>query len=520
VAAARPCWLVLHMRFLTSKSERRGPALAVLAREGRLFAYSSGNFGKGLVFAGADLTILFLLTDLLGLSATAAGTLMLVAVAGDLVFDLLAARLVIRQRQAGRGYRWLVVAGAVPCAAAFAVLYAMPAAGAREGWMLAAALLVFRGAYAVIDVPHNALMAQITTDSRARGRVSGYRLLFSTASSLAVAMVLAPLVQGAGREGAFERLASVGIVAGALFAVTMVVCVLTSGPVADRPEAAAQDAISVPLRNRLVLGMGLLALITGFAVPTFGRMILYIATYVVDRPDLVATLLLALTAGQFVGVLAWTSLTSRFDKSKLLAMGHGVSAVGMAAFALCLRWPGALTVCAGLIGFGFASVYMLPWGLLADTVDFVTLRHGRRLETGLFAFYLVAVKASGAAATALIGWSLGWLGYVPGTDQTALVDTGMVLLGLGLPIAGCVAAVVLLRRFDIGHARHDRVLAALSRKSTRNGVQSGAEPVSGLNFGLAKSIGEGTTLAGGDALSAQARHSISRSIAAPALVRS
>jgi GPH family glycoside/pentoside/hexuronide:cation symporter len=512
----------------TAETDEGTGALAVMAREGRLFAYSSGNFGKALVFAGADLTILFLLTDLLGLSATAAGSLMLVALAGDLIFDLLAARLVIRLRGSGRGYRWLVVAGAVPCAIAFAALYAMPAWGLSGGWLLALALLVFRGAYAVIDVPHNALMAQMTTDSRARGRVSGYRLLFSTASSLAVAMVLAPLMQEAARDAAFDRLAATGAAAAVLFTLTMVLCALTSRGGTDRPPAVgdAQDGIAVPLGSPLVLGMGLLALITGFAIPTFGRMILYIATYVVGRPDLVGTLLLAVTAGQFAGVLAWTALTSRHDKSRLLAMGHGVSALGIAAFGLCLGWSTALPFCAALIGFGFASVFMLPWGLLADTVDFVAWKHGRRLETGLFASYLVAVKASGAASTVLIGWSLGWLGYAPGMGQDASVEAGMVALGLGVPIAGCLSAVVLLRRFDIGHGRHARVLAALGRRNTRPSTgarrpdQSGAEPVSGLNFGLVKSSGEGTTFAGGAALSAHARQSMSRSIAAPALVRS
>lgn len=497
--------------------------LVALGREGRLVAYSSGNFGKGLVFAGADLTILFLLTDLLGLAAAEAGTLMLVALAGDLVFDLLAARLVIRMRQAGRGYRWLVMAGAVPCGIAFAVLYAVPAWSAREGWLLACALLVFRGAYAVIDVPHNALMAQMTSDSRARGRVSGYRLAFSTASSLAVAMVLAPLVQQAGRDGAFGTLAATGIVAGALFTLTMVVCTLTSRGGADprRDGAAAQDGISIPLRNRLVAGMALLALLTGFSAPTFGRMMLYIGTYVVGRPDLVRTLLLAVALGQFIGVLAWTALTGRVDKSRLLALGHAVTALGLVLFGLCLGRPEALPVCAAVTGFGLAGVFMLPWGLLADTVDFVAWRHGRRLETGLFAGYLVAVKASGAASTALIGWLLGWLGYVPGIGQTSAVEAGMLALGLGVPLAGSLAAVVLLRRFDIGHDRHGRVVAALSRRAVRSGAaQSGAEPVSGLNRGLAKSSGEGTTLAGGAALSAQARQSMSRSIAAPAEVLS
>jgi GPH family glycoside/pentoside/hexuronide:cation symporter len=504
-------------------------AEGTVRREGRLVAYASGNFGKALVFSSADLTILFLLTDLLGLSAAQAGTLMLVAVAGDLVLDLIAAKLVIRLRRRGRGYRWLVIAGAVPCGLAFAGLYAMPLAGLRTGWALAAAMLVFRGAYAIIDVPHNALMARITRDSRARGRASGYRLMFSTASALTVALLFAPLVQEAGRTHAFATLAVAGAVAGLLFAVTMVVCALGTGEgpdaaaIAPEPARPEQDGIAVPLRDPLVLGMGLVAFITGFAAPTFGRMLLYLGTYVIDRPELVGALLLAMTVGQFVGVLVWTALTARYDQNVLLAAGHGVTAVAFAMFALCLGHVDLLLPCTVLIGFGLASVFMLPWGLLANAVDFVALRHGRRFETGLFAFYLVVTKASGAAATVLIGWVLGGLGYVPGAVQGAAVEAGMMAFGLGVPFAGCLLAIVLLRRFDLGAARHARVLAALGVKAARTGRrlrQSGAEPVSGLNRGLVKSSGAGVTLAGGSALSRQARHSMSRSIEAPAAVRS
>jgi len=498
-----------------------GPVSRVnrLAAEGALFAYASGNFGKALVFAGADMTILFLLTDLLGLSAVAAGSLMLVAMLGDLVFDLLSATLVIRMRRRGRGYRWLVTAGTVPCGMAFAMLYAMPAWGLREGWLLAGAMLVFRGAYAVIDVPHNALMARMTGDSRARGRVSGYRLLFSTASSLAIATIFTPLVQQAGRSHAFDALATAGLVTGGLFTLTMTACAFTSGKGDWDYDDAQGDGIDVPLRDPMVLGMGLLALVTGFAMPGFGRMMLYTGSYLVERPDLVSTWLIAMTIGQFAGVLCWTGLTGRFDQTRLLAMGHGVAAFGLALFALCLHRPELLAGCAGIIGFGLASVFMLPWGVLANAVDFVALRHGRRLETGLFAFYLVAVKASGAASTVLIGWVLGGLGYVPGRDQGAAVEAGMLTLGLVVPFVGALCAIVLLSQFQVGHARHARVRAALKYRAGKSD-QSGAEPVSGLNLGLAKSIGEGSTPAGGEALSAQARHSMSRSIVAPAAVRS
>lgn len=487
-----------------------------------MFAYASGNFGKALVFAGADLTLLFLMTDLLGLTAGRVGTLMLAALAGDLVFDLLAAMLVIRLRRSGRGYRWLVAVGVLPCGLAFLLLYAMPALGMHHGWSVACALLVFRGAYAIIDVPHNALMAQISSDSRARGRISGYRLLFSTASSLAVAMILTPLVQQAARDRGFDMLAVAGGIAGTVFVVTMLLCVVATRGVADphaHPVEQTEDGIAIPIGDRLVLGMALLAVFTGFAVSAFGRMLLYIAPYVLDRPALAGPVLIALTAGQFAGVLAWTALTARFDKSRLLAAGHGVTLAGLILFGCCLGRSEMLPGCAALIGFGFAAVFMLPWGLLADTVDFVAWRHGRRFETGLFAGYLVAVKASGAASTALIGWTLGGLGYVPGQAQTMGVQAGMLALGLGLPIAGCVGAIVVLRHFAIGHDRHRSVQAALARRHAAAAPdQSGAEPVSGLNRGLEKSIGDGVVLPPGDALSAQARQSMSRSIVAPAVV--
>nr|WP_314466560.1 MFS transporter [uncultured Novosphingobium sp.] len=459
-------------------------------REARLLGYASGNFGKNLVFAGADVTFLYLLTDLFGLPGSVAGLLMLVALAGDLVFDLLAALLVIRLRRAGKGYRWLILAGAIPGGTGFALLYALPALGAERVWMVAAALLLFRGAYAVIDVPHNALMARMTVDSRARGRVSGYRLFFSTTSSLTVASLLMPTVQQAVATRTLDLLAMTGCLAGLLFAMTIAFSACASGNDTsaeggrdagehDQGRQSDGDGIAVPLREGMVAGMGVLALITGFAVPTFGRMLLYMGTYVFHRPEMVSTLLISVTLGQFLGVLLWTPLTGRYDKSRLLGTGHLLCAASLACFGLCMAWPSALLACGVLIGIAFTCVFMLPWGLLADTVDFVAWKRGRRYETGLFAFYLVIVKAGGAAANGAIGWCLGSLGYTPGAEQSALVRAGILTLGLGVPIAGSLAAVLLLRRFDIGHARHARLLSALSagRTGAREPGQQRGRPV-------------------------------------------
>lgn len=459
-------------RSARSAGKRAGAGTGGLSfkAEARLVGYASGNYGKHLVFTGADVTYLYLLTDLFGLPGSVAGLLMLVALAGDLVFDLLAALLVIRMRRAGKGYRWLILAGVIPGAVGFALLYGLPALGVERIWMVAVALLLFRGAYALVDVPHNALMARMTVDSRARGRVSGYRLFFSTASSLTVASLLTPVVQHAVAARTLEVLALTGLAAALLFVVTLAFSALASGRdeeaetarTAPAEGAGEGDGIVVPMRDGLVVGMALLALITGFAVPTFQRMLLYLGAYVFDRPEMVGSLLIAVTIGQFAGVLFWTSLTGRHDKSRLLSAGHVLCAVSLALFGLCMASPVLLLACAVLIGMAFTCVFMLPWGLLADTVDFVAWRHGRRYETGLFAFYLVIVKASGAAANVAIGSCLGALGYVAGAEQTTAVRIGIVVLGLGVPIAGNLAAIVMLRRFDIGHTRHARLLTALA----------------------------------------------------------
>ncbi len=481
-----------------------------------MVAYSSGNFGKALVFGGADLTILYLLTDVLGLSGARAAGLLMFAALGDLVFDLVAARFVLHCRATGRGYRWIIAMAALPCAAAFAAIYAMPALGVHRPWLVAAAILVFRSAYAVVDVPHNALMAQVSRDSRARGRVSGYRLLFSTASALVIAVGLTPMVQGAGRAHHVDALAITGLAVGLAFALSMLLCVWASGRQSGGDGAASLrgDRIRVPLRDPMVLGMGALALITGFAMPCFGRMLIYLGSYVVPGTGGVTLLLGALTVGQFLGVLSWTALSHRFSKAVLLGAGHAVSGLGLLAFLASLAWPVGQVAAAALTGFGFASVFMLPWGLLADAVDVVEWRHGRRFETGLFAFYLVFVKASGAASAATIGWVLNASGYVPGGVQSAGVRLAMIGLGLGVPFVGAILAMTLLRRFTLDHDRHARLLTALLRR------QGAAEPVSGLKRGLEKSSGEGETGRGGVALSSQARHSMSRSIVAPAAVRS
>lgn len=447
-----------------------GSTAAQLKHDRHVVGYASGNFGKAIFLGSIDVTLLFLLTDILGMPARDVSLLMLVMLVGDLAFDLGAGVVAARAERRGIAYPRLIALCVLPCALAFAALYALPLLHARAFILIAALLLALRATFALIDVPHNSLLARVTADSRARGRASGYRTLFSAAASIVVATVIAPALNLGAGTAAAERLAWLGLGAGALFCATLLLSARAARAACEPVPAVAAPACPrrlLPRPDRLYGALALVAVATGFAVPMFGKTLLYLCTYVLHDAAFAARVLLTLAVSQVAGAALWIALVRRHDKTALLAASHGVAAAGILLFAAAGEQRTLLLVCAALAGIGLAGVFMLPWGILADVIDFAEFRAGERRETIAFAAMLVLLKGGSAAALAVIGWTLAQLGYVPGAAQPPGVVLGMKLLAFGVPVAGSVVAIIVLRRMDIGHARHVRVRRANAIRSSR-----------------------------------------------------
>ncbi len=445
--------------------------LSLVKRDRHLIGYSTGNFGKNLLLSSFDVTLLFLLTDFLGIAPGHVSCLMLIVFFGDLVFDLGAGFLASYAQNMGTGYRRIIALGTVPCAAAFALIYSLPLLGLKDIAVIAPIILFFRATYAIIDVPHNSLLTRVATDSRARGRASGYRFVFSSAASLVIATVLVPFMETASQHDMPGRLATLGMVGGLLFCIAMLFAAWSSkidGPANQRQVPTSARIVFLPRPDRLFAAIAVIALVTGFAMPAFSRMILYIATYVLKQPAFAGHVLLALTLGQLPGAVMWIFLIRFYDKTTLLAVSHAVAACGIFFFSMVGAHQSLLIGFAVIIGVGFAGVFMLPWGILADIVDFAEFRHRVRRETAAFASILVILKAGAAASVATIGWTLGRLGYVAGAEQPELVLTGMKILAFGVPILGALIAIVTLQRMAVSHQLHARIVRAIKARRSRD----------------------------------------------------
>lgn len=430
-----------------------------------LIGYSSGNFGKHLLLGSVDVTLLFLLTDVLDIPPQSVSWLMLMVFAADLVLGLGAGLLAAWAHNRGASYRRLIVLGAPPCAIAFALIYSLPLL--RPGSIAGIALVIifFRAAYAIVDVPHNSLLVHVATDSRARGRASGYRTVFSSGASVVIATVLLPFLGSAGHRASAGTLSWLGIAGGLVLCAAILLAAWSSQEENGgkrRSRSGAKVAL-LPKLDRLFGVFAVIAFITGFALPMFSKMMLYIAPYVLNQPGFAGRILLIITLGQLAGAMLWIVLIRFCDKTLLLATSHAFAACGILIFCLSAKQPWLLKGSATLIGIGFGGVFMLPWGILADIIDFAEFRHRERRETATFATILVILKAGGAASLAAIGGTLGALGYLPGIKQPESVIQGMKLLAFGVPMLGSAIAILMLRRFAVGHKVHARVLRANRR---------------------------------------------------------
>lgn len=448
------------------------PNVAGVRREIRMAGYAAGNFGKNIVWSSADLTLLFVLTDLLHLPPMLAGSFMLIGTLSDLVFDVLITALIGKAVAAGVEYRVFLVVGAPVCGLFFTLLYALPTMAPVSPVLVLATLLLFRASFAILDVPHNTLLALIATDSRSRGRTSGYRYFFSSLGGIYTALTFARIAIDRSSGAALDRLASLAALTAVLLIATVSAAALASG----KPSGAAVPrdlrvrwrSVLLPHFDRMFLAIAVLALLIGFAMPMFGRMLVYFSTYVLDRPGLMRDVLLMLGAAQILGVILWTALVQWWSKPRLLGVSFATAFAGLVLIVALGTRESVMLPIAALLGVGLAGVYMLPWGIVADIIDVSQFRHGERREIATIGAFLLLIKISSALAAALIGGVLQSTGYIAGAVQSEPVRQAIVVLFLGVPLTGAALGALLGWRLSLDHRTHARVLVALSNRAARS----------------------------------------------------
>lgn len=416
-----------------------------ITRGWRLGIYATGNFGKNILWGTGEVTLLFMLTDLVGMDPALAGGLLLASLVFDAMLDPIVGYIADRFQSPFGKYGALILAGAPLASLSFVALYSLPLLERPSVALVFLLIFAFRFGYSLIDAPHNALISRVRPDGPGRARLAGYRFFFSSLAALVLAFAIAPMINAETDTplsplGLFTFAA---VVAG-LSAFVMVASwasvrrvdthdTLTS---LERGMSAGQ-AVAAAARSPIMVITLIVGTLAAFALPLFNKSVLYITSAVLGRPDWTSPVLISLVAGQFAGLGPWIAMSSRHGKMGTLTGAHLVAAVGAG---LCLTFGlqglAGLLVGAFVFGAGACGVYTIIWGLVADGVDDVAARSGVMPEGRLFAFAIFLQKAAIGLAVGLFGLALGWANYEPGTHQAA---ANGVILGFGLVIPALAA---------------------------------------------------------------------------------
>src|SRR3954451_21263692 len=154
----------------------------------RLLLFAFGDFAFNLYWQSIMLFLLFYYTDAVELPIAMAATTYMIASIWDGIANF-AAGVLVDRRRGGIRYGPLIAAGAVPLGLTFVLTYMPPPA--RGGWAVCwilVAHLLFRTAYAGVNVPYLPMSARLTSAPGARAFVAATRMLFGTVAAVTVAL--------------------------------------------------------------------------------------------------------------------------------------------------------------------------------------------------------------------------------------------------------------------------------------------------------------------------------------------
>lgn len=431
--------------------------------------YGLGDMGFNFYWTNISAFLLIYYTDVFGISAAAAGTMMLVTKIIDAFTDPLMGAIADRTRSRFGKFRPYLLWLAIPLAAAGVLTYSTPDLGetGKLVWAYATYTLLML-VYTAINIPYSALSGVITSDSQQRTTLVSFRFIGGFSGGILVTYLtpkLVPLLgQGDDVLGWQLTMLVFGIAAALMFLTTFLTTRERIEPINRQPTAVLQDLADLR-HNKPWLVLFALALIIMVTITMRAGSGVYYFKYYVERPDLVGEFLSSYMFALALGAAATPLMTRFIDKKHLMVLL--MSLAGMLSISLYFVPADAVSVIFALnlaIGFVLGPKSPLAFSMYADTADYNEWRTGRRATAMTFAAATFSQKLGGAIASALIGWLLAAIGYVANEQQSSGSQTGIVLLISVIPGVIALLAAFVMRYYSLDNQQLAKIQLDLQQR--------------------------------------------------------
>ena len=425
-------------------------------------AYAFGDLGNDFSFILAANFLMIFYTNVIGISAALAGTIMMLIRLFDAFIDVAVGRMVDRSVMGPNGrFRPWIARFAVPVAIALVLMFYPGAAGwgdlGKIGYV-AVTYLLWSVLYSTVNIPYGSMAAVISSDPTDRASLSVFRTFGAFVANLGLSFTVPLFIFMKDASGKTQVVPQaflyIAIICAVLAIVSYFGCYTMSVErvqVATRPQdetVGMGKTLANLFKNRAMLAIVVGALLLLIATMLVGAMTSYLwAIYfnngamqsMAASVALLPTLLLLPFA---------TQLARRFGKREVSIIGVGGAAVLyiVLSFLPLQQSPWTFVIMTFVAGIGLGIFNMLIWAFITDVIDYQEVIAGQRDDGVVYSVYSWARKVGQALAAGLGGWALGWVGYQAGTTaQTDSTVSGIYMLSTLVPgVLYALVAVVLV----------------------------------------------------------------------------
>jgi GPH family glycoside/pentoside/hexuronide:cation symporter len=432
-------------------------------------SYGVADMGFNFYWANIATFLTFFYTDVFGITAAAAGTMLATIKLVNAFTDPLIGALADRTRTRFGKFRPYLVWMALPLAAAGVLTYTTPNLDGDGKLLWAYATYLFMMVcYTGINIPYNALSGVMSDDPQERSTLNGLRFIFAFSGSTLVTAFTPDLVKWLApdnpRLGWQLTMVFWGLAASGIFLLTFFNTRERIAPPPTQKTNLGQDVGDLA-RNGPWLVLFFLAPIIMMTITLRSSTAMYYFKYYVGDSDWMKGFVPAYMIAAAAGASLTPVLTRFFDKRVLMMVLMGITTVLCVAFYFVPKDQIALMFALQIAtGLALGPKSPLAFSMYADVADYNEWRTGRRATALTFAAATFSQKLGTALAAMLIGSVFTALGYVANATQTPESQRGIVLLMSFIPAVFAFLAVVIMVFYRLDNQRLAQVRTELAAR--------------------------------------------------------